>query len=152
MNNFIGRIVKDLKRYWIAIIIFVIYNVVIRTVFHAFCPFWIIYGLPCPGCGITRAAIYLLSGQVVRAYNLNPAIFAWAPLIVYGFISRYILGKKIRYGNMLLIVVCVITLLMYGYRMVFIFPSNPPLTYNYHCIMKNIFPDYVKLLRIIFES
>lgn len=152
MINIIKRIAKDIKQYWIAIVLIAIYNIFVRVIFHAFCPSWIIIGLPCPGCGITRASFYLVLGQVDRAYRLNPSVFVWTPFIIYGVICRYILGVKVKYCNVFLIIVCISSILIHMYRMVYIFPSNPPLTYNYHCVMKKIFPDYVKLLRIIFES
>jgi hypothetical protein len=37
-------------------------------------------GMPCPGCGITRASIRLLSGDVVGAFQLHP----FAPAVVMG--------------------------------------------------------------------
>ena len=36
------------------------------------CPFKAITGLPCPGCGGTRALIALLHGQVWTAITINP--------------------------------------------------------------------------------
>ena len=32
-----------------------------------------LFGIPCPGCGVTRSALALLVGDVGRAWSLNPA-------------------------------------------------------------------------------
>jgi hypothetical protein len=36
------------------------------------CPFRLITGLPCPGCGMTRAWVYLMHGDVAAAVSANP--------------------------------------------------------------------------------
>jgi hypothetical protein len=36
------------------------------------CPFRLMTGLPCPGCGLTRSWVYLAHGQVDDALGANP--------------------------------------------------------------------------------
>lgn len=36
------------------------------------CPFALVTGLPCPGCGITRACLALVAGDLPRALALHP--------------------------------------------------------------------------------
>ena len=38
----------------------------------ALCPFYILTGLPCPGCGLTRAFICLGHGHFVESLHWNP--------------------------------------------------------------------------------
>jgi hypothetical protein len=44
------------------------------------CPTAALTGLPCPGCGLTRAALALLGGDPSRAAQLHPLIFVLLPL------------------------------------------------------------------------
>ena len=36
------------------------------------CPFRLLTGLPCPGCGLTRSWVHLMHGQVGAAMTANP--------------------------------------------------------------------------------
>lgn len=38
------------------------------------CPSKLLYNLPCPGCGITRASILLMKGDFIDAIQLNPNV------------------------------------------------------------------------------
>lgn len=39
-------------------------------------------GVPCPGCGLTRAARALLTGNVGEALRLHPLVFVAAPALL----------------------------------------------------------------------
>jgi hypothetical protein len=39
--------------------------------YHTFCPFRLITGIPCPGCGMGRATIALLQGHVAVSLHYN---------------------------------------------------------------------------------
>jgi hypothetical protein len=43
------------------------------------CPTAGLWGVPCPGCGITRATLALLRGEVHAALVLHPLVFAVLP-------------------------------------------------------------------------
>lgn len=38
----------------------------------AFCPFYLLSGLPCPGCGLTRAFVCLGHGHFLESLHWNP--------------------------------------------------------------------------------
>lgn len=44
------------------------------------CPWKAATGLPCPGCGLTRASIWLVKGDIAGALKLHP----FAPVAVVG--------------------------------------------------------------------
>jgi hypothetical protein len=50
---------------------------------HTFCPFKNIFGINCPGCGITHALISALHLHFKEAFNYNRLIVVVLPLLVY---------------------------------------------------------------------
>ena len=51
------------------------------------CPFRMLTGLQCPGCGSTRSAYQLLHGHPIAAFELNPLLIISLPIILYGLVS-----------------------------------------------------------------
>ena len=59
-----------------------------RTGFFPLCPFRLLTGLPCPGCGSTRALHQLLHGHFATAFMLNPLLLIAIPFLIWAFL-RY---------------------------------------------------------------
>ena len=51
------------------------------------CPFHLLTGLHCPGCGTVRALHQLLHGNVLAAMRLNPLAVILLPPVAYGMLS-----------------------------------------------------------------
>jgi Protein of unknown function (DUF2752) len=63
------------------------------------CPFRLLTGFQCPGCGSTRALYQLLHLHPLEAFKLNPLMVLTLPFIVYGFLGftrSALLGKPQR--------------------------------------------------------
>lgn len=84
----------DLYHNRTAILVILIYIVITQVLFHTVCPIAIIFGFPCPACGLTRAGICLLTGRFWSAFYMNPCIFLLVPYFFYLWIFKYILEKK----------------------------------------------------------
>lgn len=54
------------------------------------CPFLVLTGLKCPGCGTLRGIHHLLHLQMVRAWQMNPLMLVSIPLITVFLLSRRI--------------------------------------------------------------
>lgn len=123
------RLKKDLKTFYPAVIVYAIYNIIVRKIFHAYCPFLIATGFPCAGCGMTRAAFFILTGQIKRGMPLNPAVPLWLIFLLWFFIERYLRGRTPKHVKAVLAAVVLITFGIYIYRMIKFFPGNPPLVF-----------------------
>lgn len=123
------RLMNDIKAFYPAVIVFVMYNFVVRKIFHAYCPFLITTGFPCAGCGMTRAVFYILTGRITRGMALNPAAPMWIVFLLWFFAERYLRGRTPKYVKAVLAMVVVITFGIYLYRMIHFFPGSPPLVF-----------------------
>jgi hypothetical protein len=47
------------------------------------CPTALFFGIPCPGCGLTRATLALLQGDLASALHFHPLVFVLAPVFAF---------------------------------------------------------------------
>ncbi len=59
-----------------------------KTGFFPACPFRLLTGFTCPGCGSTRAVHQILHGHFATAFMLNPLLLLAIPFILFAFL-RY---------------------------------------------------------------
>ena len=58
-----------------------------------------IFGIPCPGCGMTRAFLFLGHGRLYEGFRMNPGSFLAFSIIIALFvnkISQIMFGKEVR--------------------------------------------------------
>ena len=125
------RIWNDIKKGWAIVLVIYLYIRISLIAFGAACPMVIFLGLPCPGCGLTRAGMLFLNGDFADAWRMHPFIYAWLFLFLYVCFQRYIKGTK---ATGLIPMVILITLTMvafYIYRMYMFFPDTEPMTQRY---------------------
>lgn len=130
IRTVVGRITADLKEYGIAVVALFFYTAVSNLMFHAFCPLIIFCGLPCPGCGVSRASAYFLTGRWHRAWQMNPMVFPIAAAAFYFGWNRYLLGKKAAGIKAIITALLVLLVVVYGVRMYLYFPDRVPYVYT----------------------
>jgi len=59
-----------------------------KTGFFPLCPFRLLTGLTCPGCGSTRAMHQLLHGHVEAAFMLNPLFLIALPFLAFALLRH----------------------------------------------------------------
>lgn len=113
----------------------------------AFCPMVILFGLSCAGCGMTRAAVYVLKGQFAEAFYINPCVYLWIVFLLYIIVLRYILGKEIKHWKIFLgsIIACMVIRHIYGMYMYY--PDRPPFSYTGGNVMEKWIPGYRTIVR-----
>lgn len=127
--------VEDCKRYYLAFIIAILAWACFSIFLGTPCSFVLLFGIPCPLCGVTRALWYCLQLRFADAFCIQPL---W-PLVPVGLVlfvlSRYF--KKFK-GLYVIIYCCVALfafLVFYAFRMATQFPGDPPMVYTDHNLL-----------------
>lgn len=123
------RIGRDILRIKFPLILTAVYVSAASLLTEEICPLRILTGFPCPGCGLTRAGVLVLTGHWNNAAQMNLMIFLWIPAFIFLFLGYYLFPGKQKYAVAFLIVTCILTLTYYTVRMALYFPE-PPLTYR----------------------
>lgn len=119
--------VKEIK--WVIMGI-IAYFVVLRTFFHGGCPWVLITGMPCPGCGLTRAGICLLHFDFVGAWKIHPFIYAVIFFVLLFGINRYVFLRTSRKWMLQLLMAGMLLMVaFYVWRMFRYYPGEPPMSY-----------------------
>lgn len=146
-KEIVKRIAKDIKGGTATAAAFLVYYLAVHLIFRAFCPLLILTGLPCPGCGLTRAALSLLKGQAARAAYHNPSIFLLLIFILYCSYFRYIKGTPVRGIRAALGILVFGMLAVYGIRMYLYFPGQAPYVYQGDNLLAAWVPGYGEWMR-----
>ena len=140
------RILDDLYQNKTPIIALFILWAITELIFHRFCPVVIMFGFPCPGCGLTRALFDLITLHPIRALEFNPSYPLWVALAVAFFIRRYVQGKSVSVLRYPVMAVCVITIGIYIWRMTHVFPGKEPMVYFDGNVFARVFPFYEQIV------
>lgn len=125
-----------------AVVALLIYTVVTNLVFHAFCPLIIFCGIPCPGCGVSRATACFLTGRWQQAWQLNPMIFPLAITAVYFGWNRYLMGSRAKGIKAMIAVLSALMIVVYGVRMYLYFPNRVPYVYTEDNMLVHFYSFY----------
>ena len=134
-----NRIKKDFVNNRVGILAFAGIFLLFFVLFDEVCITQILFGFPCPGCGLTRAGILLLKFRFLQAWHMHPFIYVWLFLVAYICYKRYIRGTKVKGVFPLVIGITVAMFAFYLYRMYRYYPQVEPLTQSsesvYHSTM-----------------
>jgi len=76
------------------------------------CVYKTLFGIECPGCGMQRAIIYLLKGNIIESIKMYPPLIPL--LIMFGFLATHLIFKFKHGAKMLIWLfvfnVCIITI------------------------------------------
>ncbi len=119
-----------------------VYYLIVHSLYDAFCPLLVVTGLPCAGCGLTRAVLYLLQGQIKRAAYINPSVFLLLIFALYCVYFRYIKGSRIKGFRAGFAMLVTGMLVIYLYRMCLYFPERVPCVYHSNNVFAGKIPGY----------
>ncbi|NLO36270.1 MAG: DUF2752 domain-containing protein [Clostridiaceae bacterium] len=105
------------------------------------CTFASTTGLPCPGCGLTRALAAALHGDLALAFRLHP-LFWLAPLILAAvLVLLAVAPDKLSSPrlNALWIGLAILFMVVYLIRMALLFPDQEPMIWNEQAVLPRLF-------------
>ena len=88
---------------------------VILFIFDIGCPTRFLYGVCCPGCGLTRASVSLLKLDFNQAIYYHPLVFL-IPVIAFLFIVKDKINQTIL--NTLLVLIIIVFIIVYCVRLI----------------------------------
>ena len=135
MKRIFGRLISAIRKNRVVILIVGVYLAVLKLFTNQICPFVILTGFPCPGCGLTRAGILFLKGEFKEAFRMNPVFYPLLAAAVVFCICRYVMGKEVKFLQKYLILIGIFAVGVYIYRMTEYFPDREPMVYNYRSIL-----------------
>ena len=75
----------------IMIVFYIIYLLIGKPdIFH--CSIYDKFGIYCPGCGCTRALVYLFQGDILKSLYYNPTVL-YTVIVLIIYISTTTIGK-----------------------------------------------------------
>lgn len=139
---------KDIKSVFIPILMVAVYIIAGNFIMGKICPLRMFCGLPCPGCGLTRTFLLVFQGKFYEATIMHPFWIPIVLLLVLYVMFRYFIGhleqtKKIMgIFRICVIIILILCIVYYIYRMITWFPYQAPMIYdpgNIINVLKNIF-------------
>ena len=127
-------ILKDDLKYAVPVIGGIVFMcVILNIIFGTVCPLRIIAGIPCPGCGVTRAFGKVLHLDLVGATRMHAF---WIPILIlavwFGIVRYFVTDKEKQSRqkkilHIVTVVVAVLAIVYYIYRMIAVFPGPAPM-------------------------
>src|SRR5690349_11473443 len=112
----------------------IVFALVIITLLVVFldigCMVKYLIGIPCPGCGVTRACVQFAQGHVLEAFYWHPLFWLTVPLLLIGIFTGGSFFKKARSNTFFWLTLTLMYLSVYVVRMVMLFPDTPPMDYR----------------------
>ncbi|NLK93628.1 MAG: DUF2752 domain-containing protein [Clostridiales bacterium] len=123
------EIKNDVRNLLVGSFAFIIFTQIMNYLFGTICTLKLFFGIPCPFCGITRAAIELLNLNIKKSFEMHPLlIFVIIAMIFYLF-NKYFCEKYVKIYKIYVIILLFLFITIYVLRMINDFPNVEPLVY-----------------------
>lgn len=126
------------KPKWLkAVLVFIVLLGLLYVLTDTNCLAEAILGIPCPGCGLTRATLAFLRLDFVSAFQFHP-LFILAYLDIALVSVAVITGKLSKSAKTILIVSIILFVGVYVYRMITMYPDIAPMKPNPRSLLNQL--------------
>ncbi len=130
-EKFKAEFIKFIKKYAVWFIIIIGYMIIAQIVTGTTCLIKSTIGVPCPGCGMTRATLELLSGNISAALHYHPLVVFFYPAVIVLFLLwKFCRKSHPRAVMMFAMFFVVVFITVYVIRLIIYFPHTEPFTFN----------------------
>ncbi|RXE59568.1 DUF2752 domain-containing protein [Acetivibrio mesophilus] len=103
------------------------------------CIFKNFFGLPCPGCGMTRAYFSLFKFDLASAFYYHPLFLLPVILAIIVVFKNNSFFVRLYKNNILWVSVSAGFILLWIVRLILFFPDTPPMEYNSKALIPQLF-------------
>ena len=130
---------KRILRVSVLLAAFAVYAVLFTHFFGHACPINLLFGVPCPSCGLTRAVLLIFRGDFAAALQMHALVYSLPVIAILLLVSS--LSDRFAHSRFFLILAILIVLAFIGfyiYRMIRFFPSEEPMAFNRNSLLFRI--------------
>lgn len=121
---------RPVKPEWKKVLLWTLLLAVMILFLDVGCIFRKVTGIPCPGCGMTRAHLAALGFRFQRAFHYHPLWFLPIPLAAVQLFFPAGLFRERKWNNAAAVLLLSLVLAVYAVRMILYFPDTPPMEYQ----------------------
>ena len=136
---FVRRFLQDLKQYYKGLVLCALFLFFLEAVLGKTCLFRILFGMPCPGCGLSRAASLLTQGRLEESLTVHPFLIPLLFVLVLWAWERYGRNRSPRLSAAAALLCFTGMVLFYAWRITRYFPQTPPMVYEPDNLLHSIF-------------
>ena len=125
LKKYLNAALNNFKKYGLIYLILIVYVLFCFLLNFSICPFKLILGIPCPGCGLTRAFISLLKGNLILSLQYNPLLILAFIFIFIFFFKDLKLPGYLANNKLVLLSLLIVVISTYFLRMIFNYGVEP---------------------------
>ncbi len=113
---------RSFKSYWLpklTVAAAIVSAAALLSVSGIGCPIRFLFGIPCPGCGTTRACAAALHGDFAEAFRWHPLFIVAVPAFIYIALGDYPLFGSVRRETVFCVALGLAFLAVYLIRILF---------------------------------
>ncbi len=123
-------LIRDGRNFIIGASLCALYLFALDRILGGVCWLVLAFGFPCPLCGMTRATVLFLKGDLAGAWQMHAMFYLVLLFVPFYIFFKYFVEKGSKFIKAYVIIFASLAIGYYVYRMLYLFPGQEPLMYN----------------------